>query len=99
MPVFNQSRSRIIRLIFLVTFLVIIGQLFYLQIVSGKYQRLADENAILKKVVYPPRGLIFDQKKRAIVQNTLTYDLMVTPSQVKSIDTLFVCWLMEIDVP
>jgi penicillin-binding protein 2 len=97
MPVFNQSRSRIIRLIFLVVFVVIIAQLFYLQVISGKYQRLADENAILKKTVYPPRGLVFDRKHRAILNNTLTYDLMVTPSQVKGIDTAFFCQLMEID--
>jgi penicillin-binding protein 2 len=97
MPVFNQSRSRIIKIIFGAAFLIIGLQLFYLQVVSGKYQRLADENAILKKVVYPPRGLVFDQKKRAIVQNTLTYDLMVTPSQVRSIDTAFFCQLLEIN--
>jgi len=97
MPVFNQSRSRIIRLIFLVTFLVIIGQLFYLQVVSGKYQRLADENAILKKTIYPPRGLVFDRKHRAILNNTLAYDLMVTPSQIKGIDTAYFCQLLEID--
>ena len=97
MPVFNQSRSRIIRLIFLVVFLLIIAQLFYLQIVSGKYQRFADENAKLRKTIYPPRGLIFDRKKRAILNNTLTYDLMVTPSQIRTIDTAFFCQLMEID--
>jgi penicillin-binding protein 2 len=97
MPVFNQSRSRIIRLIFLVAFIVIIGQLFYLQVVSNKYQRLADENAILKKVVYPPRGLVFDRKKKALLNNTLAYDLMVTPSQAKGIDTAFFCRLMEMD--
>src|SRR5450432_3734474 len=97
MPVFNQSRSRIIRLIFLVVFVVIMAQLFYLQVISGKYQRLADENAILKKTVYPPRGLVFDRKHRAILNNTLTYDLMVTPSQVKGIDTSFFCRLLEID--
>ncbi|MBI5859104.1 MAG: penicillin-binding protein 2 [Sphingobacteriales bacterium] len=97
MPVFNQSRSRIIRLLFIVVFLVIAGQLFYLQIVSGKYRRMADENAILRKTIYPPRGLVFDRKKRAILNNTLTYDLMVTPSQAKGIDTAFFCRLMEID--
>jgi penicillin-binding protein 2 len=97
MPVFNQSRSRIIRLIFLIAFVVIIAQLFYLQVVSGKYQRLADENAILKKVVYPPRGLVFDRKKKALLNNTLAYDLMVTPSQAKGIDTTYFCRLMEID--
>lgn len=97
MPVFNQSRSRIIRLIFFVTIVVIIAQLFYLQVISGKYQKLADDNAILRKVVYPPRGIIFDKQKKAIISNTLSYDLMVTPSQVKGIDTAFFCQLMEID--
>lgn len=84
-------------MLFIVVFLVIAGQLFYLQIVSGKYRRMADENAILRKTIYPPRGLVFDRKKRAILNNTLTYDLMVTPSQAKGIDTAFFCRLMEID--
>jgi penicillin-binding protein 2 len=97
MPVFNQSRSRIIRLIFLITIVVIIAQLFYLQVISGKYQKLADDNAILRKVVYPPRGIIFDRNRKAIISNTLSYDLMVTPSQVKQIDTAFFCQLMDID--
>lgn len=97
MPVFNQSRSRIIRLIFGVTFLVIIGQLVNLQLISKKYKQLADDNAILRKVVYPPRGIIFDRRHRPILNNTLTYDLMVTPSQAKGIDTLLFCQLMDID--
>ena len=97
MPVFNQSRSRIIRLIFLFAFIIIIAQLFYLQVVSGKYQRMADENAILRKTIYPPRGLLFDRNKKAVLNNTLTYDLMVTPFLAKGIDTTFFCRLMEID--
>jgi penicillin-binding protein 2 len=97
MPVFNQSRSRIIRLIFLFVFLVITGQLFYLQVVSGKFRQMADENAILKKTVYPPRGLVFDRYKKPMVNNTLTHDLMVTPAQLKGIDTFFLCRLLEID--
>lgn len=97
MSVFNQSRSRIILLIFGVTFIVLIGQLFYLQVVSGKYRQMADENAILKKTVYPPRGLVFDRHRKAILNNTLTYDLMITPAQAKGMDTAFFCKLMEID--
>lgn len=97
MPVFNQSRSRIIRLIFLVVFIVIIGQLFYLQVVSGKFRQMADDNAILKKTVYPPRGLVFDRYKKPIINNTLTHDLMVTPAQLKGIDTFFLCRLLDID--
>lgn len=97
MPVFNQSRSRIIRLIFLVTFIVIVAQLFYLQIISKKYRRLADENAIQRNIVYPLRGIIFDRNRRPILNNTLTYDLMVIPSQIKNVDTTFFCNLMDID--
>ena len=97
MPVFNQSRSRIIRLIILLTFIMIIAQLFFLQVISGKYRELADENAILRKTIYPPRGLVLDRKKRPVLRNTMAYDLMVTPSQARGIDTSFFCRLMEID--
>ncbi len=97
MPVFNQSRSRIIRLIILLTFLVIGAQLFYLQVISGKYTQMADENAILRKTIYPPRGLVVDRKNKTILRNTMAYDLMVTPSQARGIDTAFFCRLLEID--
>ena len=97
MSVFNQSRSYIIRLIFLVTFIIIIVQLFNLQVVSSKYQQLAQENAVFRKVVYPPRGIVFDRKKRAIVNNTLMFDLMVTPSEMRNVDTAYLCRLLDID--
>src|SRR4051812_16938534 len=97
MPVFNQSRSRIVRLIFLLTFFLIVGRLFQLQVVSGKYKRMADENAIFEKRVYPSRGIIFDRKNKAILNNTLMFDLMITPSEVKGIDTTLMCQLLEID--
>jgi penicillin-binding protein 2 len=97
MSVFNQSRRYIIRLIFIVTFTIIIAQLVNLQIISSKYQRLAEENAVFRKVIYPPRGIVYDRKKRAIVNNTLMYDLIVTPSEVKNVDTAYLCRLLEID--
>jgi penicillin-binding protein 2 len=65
MPVFNQSRSRIIKLIFLTAFLVILAQLFNLQIISGKYRKLALDNAVYPKIIYPERGIIFDRKGKA----------------------------------
>jgi len=97
MPVFNQSRSNIIRLIFAGMFLIIAAQLFHLQIVSKKYKQQAEENALFRKSVYPTRGIIYDRKGRAILNNTILYDLMVTPSQVKNIDTAYFCQLIGID--
>ena len=97
MSVFNQSRSNIIRLIFAGMFLVIAAQLFHLQIISAKYKKQAQENALFRKSIYPTRGIIYDRKGRAILNNTILYDLMVTPSQVKTIDTTYFCQLLGID--
>ncbi len=97
MPVFNQSRSNIIRLIFCGMFLVIFAQLFNLQVFSDKYKKMAQENALFPKRVYPTRGIIYDHHQRAILNNTIMYDLMVTPSQVKNVDTAFFCQLLDID--
>lgn len=97
MSVFNQSRSNIIRLIFIGLFSVIVIQLFNLQIISRKYQQLARDNAIYPKRIYPNRGIIFDRKGKAILNNTIMYDLTVTPSQIKGIDTQALCRLLLID--
>jgi len=78
-------------------FLIIFAQLFNLQIISDKYKKMAQENALFPKRVYPSRGIIYDRHEKAILNNTIMYDLMVTPSQVKNIDTTFFCQLMEID--
>lgn len=97
MSVFNQSRSTVIRFIFLGIFVVIIAQLVNLQLISGKYKQLAFNNAVFPKVVYPSRGIIYDRKGKAILNNTIMFDLVVTPNQVKNIDTLLLCSLLQID--
>jgi penicillin-binding protein 2 len=97
MSVFNQSRSNVIRLIFIGVFMVMVAQLFNLQIISGKYRKLAMDNAVYPKRIYPNRGIIFDRKGKAILNNTIMYDLTVTPSQVKNIDTIDFCNLIGID--
>lgn len=97
MSVFNQSRSRVIQIIFAAVFLVITIQLINLQLFSSKYKLAAENNAIYRKIIYPDRGIIFDRKKRALLENTISYDLIVTPSEAKGIDTLALCNLLEID--
>ncbi|MDQ6608267.1 MAG: penicillin-binding transpeptidase domain-containing protein [Bacteroidota bacterium] len=68
-----------------------------LQVFSNKYQRLAQENAVFKKTVYPARGVVYDRKGKAIINNNLMYDLMVIPSEAKGVDTSYVCQLLDID--
>jgi len=94
---FNAIRTRIIQLVFAGAFLLIIAQLFNLQILSGKYSRMADDQAIYRKVVYPSRGLVYDRTGKIILDNTTLYDLTIIPSQLRGIDTAFVCQILNID--
>lgn len=97
MAVYNQSRSNTIRIIIIASFVVIGLQLFYLQLVDRRYKQLAMDNAVYAKVIYPERGIIYDRKGRAILNNTIIFDLMVTPAEAKGIDTLEFCRLLNID--
>ncbi len=97
MPVFNQSRSYIIRILFVLAFLVMVVQLFNLQVLSNEYITLAEQNALLRKTVYPARGVVYDRNGQPIVKNELMHDLMVTPSEVRGVDTAYLCKLLEID--
>lgn len=97
MPVFNQSRQTVIRLIFAATFLIIVARLLILQVFSDKYKMQALDNAMYRKVVYPDRGIIYDRNNKAILNNTIIYDLTVTPYEVKKVDTFYLCSLLNID--
>jgi penicillin-binding protein 2 len=86
MPVYNQSRSRIIKLLFAVAFFVIIAQLFLslrLYPITGARQMTRRFSA---KQFYPSRGIIFDRHKEVFFDNALSYDLITTPSLLKNID-------------
>src|SRR5947209_138620 len=97
MPVYNQSRSRIIQILFILVFLLMLLQLLNLQLFSNEYKLEAENNAIYRKVVYPDRGIIYDRHGKAVLENTIMYDLMVTPSQIKGVDTNALCNIMGID--
>jgi len=97
MSVFNQSRGRIIQIIIGVVFIVITAQLINLQIFSSQYKLAAENNAIYRKIIYPDRGIIFDRKKRALLENTISFDLVVTPSESKGTDTAALCAILGID--
>jgi len=97
--VFNQSRKNIIIAMFLFMGLIIITRLFSLQIIDKKYSVMANEQGRFRMVVYPNRGILFDRKGRAILRNTIIYDLMVTPSKLHGmhLDTTDLCRILKID--
>ena len=97
MALYNSNRGGIIQIIIGFVFVIIIGQLISLQIFSNKYKLAADNNAIFRKIIYPDRGIIYDRKKRALLENSISYDLVVIPNEAKGVDTTALCSILRID--
>jgi len=94
-----QNRQKLI--IYLITFFGIIFffRLFYLQVIAGKYKQFAADNALQKRTIYPPRGLIFDRNNKVLVGNEAVYDLMVVPYRVNpKMDKNEMCEILEISI-
>lgn len=82
-------------LIILATSLLVI-RIFYLQIVDDTLKLKSENNAVKKKYEYPERGYIYDRKGKLLVANQASYDIMVIPRELKNIDTLEFCQLLNI---
>lgn len=82
--------------IFLVVALTFGARLFYIQVLDGSYKLAADRNTLQRLVQVPYRGLIYDRKGQLMVQNTPVYDLMVVPREVKQLDTVRFCELLQL---
>ena len=92
-----SSRKVIVIGLFLFTGLIFLIRLFYIQVIADKYILSANNNVLRYITQYPARGLIYDRYGKLLVYNEAAYDLMVTPKQVKVIDTLELCKLIGID--
>ncbi|HEX9979559.1 MAG TPA: penicillin-binding protein 2 [Flavobacterium sp.] len=75
---------------------LLIMRLFYLQIIDDSLKLKSDNNAIKIKYDYPERGYIYDRKGKLLVANQPSYDIMVTPREIKNLDTLEFCKLLSI---
>ena len=71
--------------------LIIICKLFSIQILDDNYKMAAENNSLVYNTIYPTRGIIHDRNSKILVGNKMSYDLMVTPREVKEFDTLEFC--------
>lgn len=90
------DRKYIISGFFIVVAIVYISRLFYIQIIDDKYKLDARNNAFRNRTEYPLRGYIYDRNGKLLVQNVLSYDLLVTPKLAKDCDTMALCKILEI---
>ncbi len=76
-------RKRIILAAFGLVILVFLLRLFHLQLLDGEWEVKAKKNALRYVDDFPPRGLIYDRNGKLMVNNTISYDLMVIPRKVQ----------------
>ncbi|MGB0427560.1 MAG: penicillin-binding protein 2, partial [Flavobacteriales bacterium] len=87
---FNVFSSRFFIVVLLMTTasILLLVNMFQLQVLSPEYKDRAEKNVIKKETIYPARGSVYDRHGKLLVGNQRAYDLMVVPNLVEQLDTL-----------
>ncbi len=91
-----SDKKNIITGVLVLIALILLGRLFYIQVIDNSYKVTASNNVLRYEVLYPARGLVLDRKGRPLVGNKTTYDIMVIPREVKSFDTTELCHILNV---
>lgn len=89
-------RKVVLPSVIIVATIVLIAKIFYLQVIDESLKLKAENNAIKKVFEFPERGYIYDRNGKLLVANQPSYDIMVIPREMKDIDTLEFCQLLNI---
>ncbi len=89
-------RKVLLPTIIIIATILLILRLFYLQVINDSFKLKSDNNAIKIQYDYPERGYIYDRNGVLLVANQPSYDIMVIPRELKNIDTLEFCKLLNI---
>ena len=90
-------RKYLLPSVIIITAIVMLLRLFFLQIVFHDENTSGIDNIAIETVYdYPERGYIYDRNGELLVSNQPAYDVMVIPAEVKQLDTLELCSLLEL---
>ena len=89
-------RKLLLPSIIIVAACLLLIRIFYLQVINDTFKLKSDNNAIKIQYEYPERGYIYDRNGKLLVANQSSYDIMVIPREIKNLDTLEFCQLLDI---
>ena len=90
-------RSRLLYIIISFFSLILIIRFAFLQIINLSItEQLLRNLSIKKSVIDAQRGHIFDRNHKLLVGNQYYYNIIVTPKQIKKLDTLAFCEFFKI---
>jgi penicillin-binding protein 2 len=93
-----SDRKLVIGGVIVVTGLIFLIRLFFVQVMDDSYKLSAENNVLRHMTEYPARGLVYDRNGKLLVYNEAYYDLMVIPKQIAGLDTLDFCNTLGITV-
>lgn len=89
-------RKAVLPAVIIITSILLIVRIFYLQVIDENLKLQSENNAIKKVFDFPERGYIYDRNGKLLVANQPSYDIMVVPREIKDIDTTEFCNLLHI---
>ena len=89
-------RKLLLPSIIIVAASLLLIRIFYLQVINDTFKLKSENNAIKIQYEYPERGYIYDRNGKLLVANQASYDIMVIPREIKNLDTLEFCQLLDV---
>ena len=84
-----KRRFLLVTIIIANAFLILVGRLWYLQIVRGEeFEKFSLDNRVRSIRIPAPRGRILDRRGREIVVNRPSFDIYILPEDIQNPDTL-----------
>ncbi|MGZ3690766.1 MAG: penicillin-binding protein 2, partial [Pseudobdellovibrio sp.] len=84
-----HSRYRSLGIFIILTFVVFIGKLIWLQIIQGnELRQFSENNRIKQNKIMAPRGLILDRDGKALVENLPGFEVIISPQYVEDLKDL-----------
>ena len=78
----GRHRYEVLRYVVLLAAVVILGRLFYVQIIDDSYKARAASNIMRSYVEYPMRGEVLDRRGEYLIRSRICYDVMVVTRDI-----------------
>lgn len=78
----GAQRYRTLQYVVLLAAVVILGRLFYVQIIDDQYKAKAEANIMRVDTEYPMRGEVLDRRGEYLIRSRVCYDVMVVTRDI-----------------
>ena len=81
-----KQRTLFVMLVVTGAFIILLGRLFYLQVIQGEnFRRQSETNSVRLEYIAPTRGLIFDRNGKLLVDDRPSFDLTIVLKDAKPV--------------